>query len=74
MAQYKYLGPTPRSYVTSFGVTKALIFRTKDGTRLRLDAPDQERGFKPDDIITIDNPDARITRALAVDPRFELQD
>lgn len=70
--KYRYLGEPDRPHmVKAYGKTMAVIFRLKNGTEYRLDAPDPTTGFMPGQEIPYDVTDKRVLAAMDADSRFE---
>ena len=68
MAQLKYLGEPPRSYVTAYGPTKRIAVPKKDGTKTVLENP---AGFTVGEVVPFDFTDQISLMFLRADPRFE---
>lgn len=68
MAQFKYLGEPPRSYVESYGPTQQIAVPKKDGTETVLDNP---AGFQIGDVLPYDFTDQISLMILRADPRFQ---
>lgn len=68
MAQFKYLGEIPRSFVVSYGPTKKITVPQKNGGRTVLDNPD---GWPIGEVLPYDFEDQISLIFLRADPRFE---
>ena len=68
MAQFKYLGEVPRSFVTSYGPTKRIAVPKKDGSKTVLENP---AGFPIGDVVPHDFTDQISLLFLRSDPRFQ---
>lgn len=68
MAQFKYLGEQPRSYVAAYGPTKKIAVPKKDGSKTVLENP---AGFPIGDVIPFDFTDQISLMFLRADPRFQ---
>jgi hypothetical protein len=68
MAQFKYLGEVPRSFVASYGPTKKIAVPQKNGGRTVLDNSD---GWPVGEVLPYDFEDQISLMFLRADPRFE---
>jgi hypothetical protein len=68
MAQFKYLGEVPRSFVASYGPTKRIAVPKKDGSKTVLENP---AGFPIGDVVPHDFTDQISLMFLRADPRFQ---
>jgi hypothetical protein len=68
MAQFKYLGEVPRSFVASYGPTKRIAVPKKDGSKTVLENP---TGFPVDEVVPHDFTDQISLMFLRADPRFQ---
>jgi hypothetical protein len=68
MAQFKYLGELPRSFVSSYGPTKQIAVPKKDGSKTVLDNP---AGFPIGEVVPFDFTDQISLMFLRADPRFQ---
>ena len=69
MAQFKWMGEIPRSWVQSYGPCEKVKVPKKDGTTTVVDGP--PGGFVIGSVIPYDFTDERSLRVLRNDPRFE---
>lgn len=67
MAQFKYLGEPPRSFVSAYGPTKKIAVPKKDGSKTVLENP---AGFPIGEVIPFDFDDQISLMFLRADPRF----
>ncbi len=67
MAQYKYLGEPPRSFVAAYGPTKKIEVPKKDGTKTVLENP---AGFPIGGVLPYDFVDSLSLMVLDADPRY----
>ena len=68
MAQFKYLGEPPRSYVVNYGQTKKIAVPKKDGTKTVLENPS---GFPVGDVLPFDFTDPMSLEVMRADSRFQ---
>lgn len=68
MAQFKYLGEPPRSFVSAYGPTKRIAVPLKDGSKTVLENP---AGFPTGDVIPFDFTDQISLMFLRADTRFQ---
>lgn len=68
MAQFKYLGEVPRSFVASYGPTIKLAIPKGDGSKTILENP---QGFPVGSVIPFDFTDSFSLMFLRNDPRFQ---
>lgn len=68
MAQFRYLGEPPQSFVESFGPCTKIAVPKKDGTKTILENP---TGFPIGEVIPFDFTDATSIASLQVNPRFQ---
>jgi hypothetical protein len=68
MAQFKYLGEPPRSFVAAYGPTKRIAVPKKDGSKTVLENPD---GFPIGDVVPFDFTDPMSLMIMRADTRFE---
>jgi len=68
MAQYKYLGEPPRSFVAAYGPTKKIEVPKKDGTKTVLENP---AGFPIGGVLPYDFTDQLSLMFLRADTRFQ---
>ena len=68
MAQFKYLGEPPRSYVSAYGPTKRIAVPKKDGSKTVLENP---AGFPIGEAVPFDFVDQISLLFLRADPRFQ---
>ena len=68
MAQFKYLGEVPRSFVASYEPTKRIAVPKKDGSKTVLENP---TGFPIGDVVPHDFTDQISLMFLRADPRFQ---
>lgn len=68
MAQFKYLGEVPRSFVAAYGPTKRIAVPKKDGSKTVLENP---AGFPIGDVVPHDFTDQISLMILRADPRFQ---
>lgn len=68
MAQFKYLGELPRSFVASYGVVTKITVPQKGGGHVVLENPD---GWPPGDVLPFDFEDPTSLFFLRNDARFE---
>ena len=68
MAQFKYLGEPPRSFVVAYGPTKKIAVPKKDGSKTVLENP---TGFLIGDVLPYDFTDQFSLMFLRADTRFQ---
>ena len=68
MAQFKYLGEAPRSFVASYGPTTTIAVPQKNGAKTVLDNPD---GWPVGEVLPYDFTDQISLMFLRADPRFQ---
>jgi len=68
MAQFRYLGEPPRSFVSAYGPTKKIAVPKKDGSKTVLENPD---GFPVGEVVPYDFTDHISLMVLRADERFE---
>lgn len=68
MAQFKYLGEPPRSFVAAYGPTKKISVPKKDGSKTILENP---TGFPVGDVVPFDFTDPMSLLIMRADPRFQ---
>lgn len=68
MAQFKYLGEPPRSFVSAYGPTKRIAVPKKDGSKTVLENPN---GFPIGDVVPFDFTDQLSLMFLRADTRFQ---
>ena len=68
MAQFRYLGEPPRSFVAVYGPTKKIEVPKKDGTKTVLENPN---GFPVGDVLPYDFTDSLSLMILGADPRYQ---
>lgn len=68
MAQFKYMGEPPQSFVESFAPCTKITVPQKDGTKLVLE---NQSGFPIGAVIPYDFQDETSVRAMRVNPRFQ---
>lgn len=70
MARFKYMGEVQNGFVSQHGPCLQIKIPLKDGTKMVLDAPDQN-GFTIGNDIGIDLTDEKGLRYLRADARFQ---
>jgi hypothetical protein len=68
MAQFKYLGEPPRSFVAAYGPTKRIAVPKKDGTKTVLENP---TGFPIGEVVPFDFTDQISLMIMRADTRFQ---
>lgn len=68
MAQFKYLGEPPRSFVAAYGPTKKIAVPKKDGSKTVLENPD---GFPIGEVVPFDFTDQISLMVMRADTRFQ---
>ena len=68
MAQFKYLGEPPRSFVAAYGPTKRIAVPKKDGSKTILENP---TGFPIGDVVPFDFTDPMSLLIMRADTRFQ---
>jgi len=69
MARFIYLGEPARQGL-KYGPTLAIVFHLKDGSRPRVDAPNQTTGFVIGQDLGIEITEKRVLRHMRADKRF----
>ena len=68
MAQFKYLGEPPRSFVAAYGPTKRIAVPKKDGSKTVLENPN---GFPIGEVVPFDFTDQISLMVMRADTRFQ---
>ncbi|NCA16494.1 MAG: hypothetical protein EBS90_05520 [Betaproteobacteria bacterium] len=68
MAQFRYLGEPPRSFVAAYGPTKRIAVPKKDGSKTILENP---TGFPIGDVVPFDFTDPMSLLIMRADTRFQ---
>lgn len=68
MAQFRYLGEPPQSFVESYGPCTKIAVPKKDGTKTILENP---TGFPIGDVLPYDFTDETSIASMRVNPRFQ---